>query len=78
MLEKGEPRTNIRIVAQGLVKNQNFIKRYERLDAKLGNCIFMLQQVSSTETLTNVMKEMGKIFKTSENFNPKEVQKTVM
>lgn len=33
MLDKGEPRTNIRMVAQGLIKNQNFIKRYERLDA---------------------------------------------
>ena len=45
MIDKGEPRVllcklilinfqgNIRIVAGGLVKNQNYIKRYARLDA---------------------------------------------
>jgi predicted transcriptional regulator len=33
MLKKGEPRTNIRIVAAGLAKNNNHIKRYGRLDA---------------------------------------------
>ena len=33
MVKDGNPRNNIRIVAQGLVKNNNMIKRYMKLDA---------------------------------------------
>lgn len=79
MLKKGEPRTNIRIVAAGLAKNNNHIKRYGRLDAQLDNCMFQLNQAATTETLVGVMKNMTKIFKTNQdNFDVKDIQKTVM
>jgi len=40
MLDRGESRANIRLVAQNLVKNRNMMKRYDRLDAQLENAMF--------------------------------------
>ena len=79
MLKNGEPRTNIRIVAAGMIKNQNFIKRYDRLDAQLANATFQLQSAATTETLVNVMKSMNEIFNMNQNnLDMKDIQKTTM
>ena len=79
MLKKGEPRTNIRLVAQGLVKNRNFMKKYDRLDAQLGNCIFQLNSAATMEVLTTVMQDMNKIFNRTQGLtDPKTVQRTAM
>jgi hypothetical protein len=79
MCKKGEPRANIRIIASGIAKNNNFIKRYSRLDAQLDNCMFQLNQAATTQTLVGVMTNLNKIFKVNEgNIDAKEIQKTVM
>mmetsp|Transcript_49504 Transcript_49504/g.68758 ORF Transcript_49504/g.68758 Transcript_49504/m.68758 type:complete len:120 (-) Transcript_49504:21-380(-) len=78
MLEKNEPRTNIRIIAKGLTRNNNHLTKYTRLDAQLADVQFQLNNIATTDTMMNVMKDVTKILKLNEkNMDAKDVQKTM-
>jgi len=78
MLQRNEPRENIRIVARGLSRNTNHIGKYQKLDAQLADVQFQLQNIATTDTMINVMKEMTKILKINEgNLDMKNIQKTM-
>jgi len=78
MLAKNEPRANIRIVAAGLARNNSHLAKYQRLDAQLADVAFQLNNIATTDTMVNVMKEMTKILKVNEgNLDMKNMQKTM-
>jgi hypothetical protein len=78
MLAKNEPRANIRIVASGLARNNSHLAKYQRLDAQLADVAFQLNNIATTDTMVNVMKEMTKILKVNEgNLDMKNMQKTM-
>jgi len=78
MLQRNEPRANIRIVAKGLARNTAHIGKYQKLDAQLADVQFQLQNIATTDTMVNVMKEMTKILKINEgNLDMKNIQKTM-
>jgi len=78
MLAKNEPRANIRIVAAGLARNNSHLSKYQRLDAQLADVAFQLNNIATTDTMVNVMKEMTKILKVNEgNLDMKNMQKTM-
>lgn len=79
MLKKGDSRTNVRIVAQGIAKNQKLIKRYGRLSAQMDNALASLQQAQTASILCGVMNDMNKIFKiTGEQMDVKNIQQVSM
>lgn len=40
MVKKGEPAASKRIIAQNILRNQRFIKRYQKLDVQLQDVEF--------------------------------------
>lgn len=72
MLEKGESKVmvwfiknNIKLVAGNVRKNENFIKKYQRLNAQLNDVLYQfllillrIQASATTETMVGVMKGM--------------------
>ena len=68
MLEKGESKNNIRLVAGNIRKNQNFIKKYQRLNAQLNDVLYQIQSSATTETMVEVMKGMRDVFTSNLNF----------
>eukprot|EP00331_Platyophrya_macrostoma_P014716 CAMPEP_0176466668 /NCGR_PEP_ID=MMETSP0127-20121128/38030_1 /TAXON_ID=938130 /ORGANISM="Platyophrya macrostoma, Strain WH" /LENGTH=166 /DNA_ID=CAMNT_0017859881 /DNA_START=164 /DNA_END=664 /DNA_ORIENTATION=- len=78
MVDKKEPRQNIKIVAQNLVKNNAYIQKYSRLDAQLADVEFKIQSIATTDAMVNVLKGMTNILKLNEkNMNIKDIQKSM-
>eukprot|EP00825_Cyclidium_porcatum_P009611 TRINITY_DN1490_c0_g1_i5.p1 TRINITY_DN1490_c0_g1~~TRINITY_DN1490_c0_g1_i5.p1 ORF type:complete len:225 (+),score=61.06 TRINITY_DN1490_c0_g1_i5:257-931(+) len=78
MIKKKEPKNNVKIIAQSLLRNNNFITKYQRLDAQLGNMIFQLQATGATTTLVDVMKSMNQILgKVSNNIDINNIQNVI-
>eukprot|EP01015_Nassula_variabilis_P017354 TRINITY_DN2722_c0_g1_i1.p1 TRINITY_DN2722_c0_g1~~TRINITY_DN2722_c0_g1_i1.p1 ORF type:complete len:231 (+),score=74.26 TRINITY_DN2722_c0_g1_i1:78-770(+) len=75
MVDRKEPRSSIRIVAQQILKNNQIVKKYQRLDAQLSNALYQLNSAATTDALVNIMKDVSKIFKmSSDKFDVKNMQ----
>ena len=50
-----------KVLAQQILKNQQMVGKYDKLDAQLQNVTFELQQMCVNESMQNVMSGMAKI-----------------
>ncbi len=82
MVKKKEPPSAKRIIAQNILRNQRFIKRYQKLDVQLQDVQFQyyfhnlprLNTVSTTDTLVNVMRSMSDMMgKANKNMNVQSI-----
>ncbi|KAM3141776.1 hypothetical protein pb186bvf_006098 [Paramecium bursaria] len=77
-LKNKEPRANQRMLAANLLRNQQYIQKYTRLDAQLSDVQFQLNQAATTETLVQVMTGMSKMMKQANNaIDVKNVQQCI-
>lgn len=77
-IKKKESRATQRILAQNIIKNQAFLQKYDVLEAKMKGMKMQIAQVSTTEAMVSVMKNMGDIIgKTTDGLNVNNIQAVI-
>jgi hypothetical protein len=61
MIRKNEPRSSIQILAQQILRDQAFIKKYELMVAKMDGLAFQLTNIGSTDAQVRIMKAMSEV-----------------
>ena len=61
MVKNKEPKSSQKIIAQNLIKNRQFLAKYDNMEAKMKSVKIQIQQVSTTEAMIDVMKGMAGI-----------------
>lgn len=61
MFSKNEPRSSIQILAQQILRDQAFIKKYELMVAKMDGLAFQLTNIGSTDVQVRIMKAMSEV-----------------
>ena len=59
MVKKNEPKASQRIIASNMIRNNNFLTKYEMMEAKMKGVKIQLAQVSTTTAMVGIMKGMG-------------------
>ena len=59
MVKNNEPKASQRIIAQNLLRNRQFMTKYEMMEAKMKGVKIQLAQVATTEAMVGIMKGMG-------------------
>ena len=78
MVKKGEPMASKRIIAQNILRNQRFSKRYQKLDVQLQDVEFQLKTVATTDTLVQVMRSMSDMMgKANKNMNINSIEQAL-
>eukprot|EP01015_Nassula_variabilis_P035463 TRINITY_DN8916_c0_g1_i1.p2 TRINITY_DN8916_c0_g1~~TRINITY_DN8916_c0_g1_i1.p2 ORF type:complete len:102 (-),score=36.12 TRINITY_DN8916_c0_g1_i1:5-310(-) len=78
MVEKKEPRSTVRIVAQQILKNNQLVKKYQRLDAQLSGALYQLNSAATTDALVGIMKDVSQICLLYTSPSPRDRQKSRM
>ena len=61
MVKNGEPKASQKIIAQNILKNRQFVSKYDMMEAKMKGVKIQVAQVSTTEAMVGIMKGMGDI-----------------
>ena len=61
MVKNGEPKASQKIIAQNILKNRQFVAKYDMMEAKMKGVKIQVAQVSTTEAMVGIMKGMGDI-----------------
>ena len=78
MIKNKESRSSQKIIAQNLIRNQAFLQKYDMLEAKMKGVKIQLAQVSTTEAMVGIMKNMGTLLgKATDSVNMNNIQQTV-
>ena len=78
MVKKNEPMASKRIIAQNILRNQRFAKRYQKLDVQLQDVEFQLKTVATTDTLVEVMRSMSDMMgKANKNMNITSIEQAL-
>ncbi|CAD8059855.1 unnamed protein product [Paramecium sonneborni] len=73
-----EPKATQRMFAANLLRNQQYIQKYQRLDAQMNDVMFQLNSAATTETLVQVMTGMSKMMKQANSaIDVKNVQQAI-
>ena len=59
MVKNKEPRSSQKIIAMNLMKNRQFMAKYDMMEAKMKGVKIQIQQVATTEAMVGIMKGMG-------------------
>ena len=59
MVKNGEPKASQKIIAQNILKNRQFVSKYDMMEAKMKGVKIQVAQVSTTEAMVGIMKGMG-------------------
>ena len=54
-----EPKASQKIIAQNILKNRQFMNKYDMMEAKMKGVKLQVAQVSTTEAMVGIMKGMG-------------------
>ena len=78
MIKNKESRSSQKIIAQNLIRNQAFLQKYDMLEAKMKGVKIQLAQVSTTEAMVGIMKNMGALLgKATDSVNMNNIQTVV-
>ena len=61
MVKNGEPKASQKIIAQNILRNRQFVGKYDMMEAKMKGVKLQVAQVSTTEAMVGIMKGMGDI-----------------
>ena len=61
MVKNNESKSSQKLIAHNLLKNQNFLTKYDGMEAKMKAVRMQIQQVATTEAMINVMKGLSGI-----------------
>ena len=61
MVKNNEPKASQKIIAQNILKNRQFMNKYDMMEAKMKGVKLQVAQVSTTEAMVGIMKGMGDI-----------------
>ncbi|CAD8056881.1 unnamed protein product [Paramecium sonneborni] len=73
-----EPKATQRMLAAHVLRNQQYIQKYQRLDAQMNDVMFTLNSAATTETLVQVMTGMSKMMKqANQAIDVKNIQQVI-
>ncbi|CAD8137663.1 unnamed protein product [Paramecium octaurelia] len=73
-----EPKATQRMLAAAILRNQQYVQKYQRLDAQMNDVMFQLNSAATTETLVQVMSGMSKMMKQANSaIDVKNVQQAI-